>query len=242
MNQRLYLPEVPEAGERTTLDKDRSHYLLRVLRLRDGSEFFCFDGHGNQWRVRILNTEGRRVTLETLALDRQEAAPTDLILAQGWLKGGAMDTVVQKATELGVSRIIPLVTERCNVHLHGARLAQRLLHLQRIAISASEQSGRLFVPEVSEPQSLTGLLASAPASPERQTLMLDLNSPALQAGTRPTPLLLLIGPEGGWSEGERTQARSTGAIACGLGDLTLRAETAPLVVLAAIRHSWHWQR
>lgn len=242
MSQRLYLPEVPAAGERATLDKDRSHYLLRVLRLTDGAEFFCFDGRGSQWRVRITATDGRRVTLEALALDRQENVAAELILAQGWLKGGAMDTVVQKATELGVSRIIPLITERCNVHLHGERLAQRLIHLQRIAISASEQSGRLYVPEVSEPQPFTGLLASSPPTPERRTLMLDLDSPALEAGDRPSPLLLLIGPEGGWSDAERTQARAAGIIACGLGELTLRAETAPLAALAAIRHSWGWRR
>lgn len=242
MSQRLYLPEVPAAGESAALDKDRSHYLLRVLRLAEGAEFVCFDGRGSQWRVRITATTGRRVTVETLALDRQEPEPTDLVLAQGWLKGGAMDTVVQKATELGVTCIVPLVTERCNVHLQGARLTARLGHLQRIAISASEQSGRLYVPEVSEPESLTRLLAPSSSRPHRQTLMLDLGGPTLQAGSSPTPLLLLIGPEGGWSEIERQQARAAGVTVCGLGDLTLRAETAPLATLAAIRHSWGWQR
>ena len=239
MSQRLYLPQVPAPGEQSTLDKDQSHYLLRVLRLSPGTELFCFDGRGTQWQVRIVSTEGRRATIECVCLDRNAEPPTELILAQAWLKGSAMDTVVQKATELGVTRIAPLITDRCNVHLQGPRLEARLIHLQRVAISASEQCGNLYVPEVMPPQTVTALFKETEGT---QRLMLDLRQPPLQTGERPEPLLLMVGPEGGWSDTERQLARRAGATLCGLGELTLRAETAPLVALAAIRHSWGWRR
>ena len=240
MSQRLYLPQVPAPGEQSTLDKDQSHYLLRVLRLSTGAELRCFDGRGSQWQVRIVSTENRRAIIEGLSLDRQVEPPTELILAQGWLKGAAMDTVVQKATELGATRIAPLITDRTNVHLKGSRLEQRLTHLQRVAISASEQCGSLFVPEVMLPQTPAALLDSV--DPSLHRLMLDLQQPALSVADSPEPLLLMIGPEGGWSDPERALAVRAGVTLCGLGELTLRAETVPLVALAAIRQSWGWQR
>jgi 16S rRNA (uracil1498-N3)-methyltransferase len=244
MSHRLYLADLgaegkDPAGRQHTLNRDQSHYLLRVLRLKPGAEVYCFDGQGHEWAATVSSVERRGCTIDMAQLVR-ERSPTSapITLAISWLKGAAMDTVVQKATELGVDQIIILRTERSNVSLDDKREANKLQHWRGIAISACEQSGRLFIPQITPPVDLADFLTTMKSA---QRILLDLGSPPLDAGNTPRATTLLVGPEGGWSDAERALFRAHEIPSAGLGELTLRAETAPLAALAAIRHGWRWQ-
>lgn len=242
MTHRLYLGSLADSGSQIAdtleLDREQSHYLTRVLRLKTGARLLCFDGKGQEWQASVSNADGKRATVKLGAISRAESAPAlPLIMAIGWLKGAAMDTVVQKATELGVDQLQVLHTERSNVRLDEKRTANKLRHWQQIAVSASEQSNRLFLPEISSPIAFPDFLKCT--MPGRR-LMLEPGAETLNAGDTRSALTLLIGPEGGWSEEEKQMARGHDVELCGLGSLTLRAETAPLAVLAAVQHSWGW--
>lgn len=238
MSQRLYLAPELVAGATRTLDSDDSHYLARVLRLKAGAALRCFDGSGGEWDAR-LSTSSTKASVITLGeLVRSDPEPQRRMhLAQGWLKGQAMDQTVQKATELGISDFWPVVATRSNVKLDDARTRNRGRHWQRIARAAAEQSERLFLPVVHEPRKLEDFLAAAPCD---QLLFLEPGCDPLPSVLPERSLALLVGPEGGWTAEECKMARAAGAGLYGLGKLVLRAETAPLAALAAIRHGWGW--
>lgn len=241
MSQRLHVqPEQLQSGDDLALSRDQAHYLSRVLRLKAGQQLRCFDGSGREWIAQVAVLDGRSGRLELRELSRTQSRPdTTLTLAIAWLKGAAMDTVIQKATELGVDVIRILNSRRSNVSLDARRTDNKLRHWRQIAISASEQSNRLFVPEIHEPESLNSLLE---AEGNGRTILLDLDAPLLTAGNRAQSMTVLVGPEGGWSDDERALTASAGVERASLGALTLRAETAPLVALAVIQHSWNWTR
>jgi 16S rRNA (uracil1498-N3)-methyltransferase len=226
-------------GRQIELSQERAHYLGRVLRLLPGAEVGLFDGAGTQWRAELTDVGGRRAVAELVGADRDERKPHPLVLVQSWLKGSAMDTVVQKSVELGATALWLMDAERSNVRSDSKRRANKLAHLERVARSAAEQCETLWLPELMP----TGSLADVLNLPRPgRTLFLDLSQPPLKTAV-PEPLTLLIGPEGGWSDQERALALGTdGVEAVGLGPLTLRAETAPLAALAAVRQSWGWQR
>jgi len=241
MTHRLYLSELQDsstADSTIELNRQQSHYLSRVLRLKTGAELLCFDGRGTEWLATMTTVDNRRCTLTLRDKIRQQTATRPILtLAVSWLKGAAMDTVMQKATELGVDTIQVLRSERSNVQLDEKRTANKLHHWHQITISAAEQCGRLFVPEVAAPMNLVDLLEDGF---DGQRLMLDLDAPLLDAGSERQALSLLVGPEGGWTDSERALASSHNVPLCGLGGLTLRAETVPLAALAAVQHSWGW--
>ncbi len=248
MKHRLYLPEAcrprPAAGWQSDcpgipLDADRSHYLDRVLRLRQGAELACFDGRGKEWRCRLLTSAPRQCKLQIIELIRDDIEPIELTLAQAWLKGAAMDAVVQKATELGATRIWLFLSDRSNVKLDERRLRNRLGHLQRIAASATEQCGATWLPRIESKATLRSILAT---SEDHRRIVLEPGQQSLDAGAVPCPLLLAVGPEGGWSDPEKAFYESLPEVtAMGLGSMILRAETVPLAALAAVRQSWGWR-
>ena len=244
MTHRLYLGSLAgedhqlQADTTLELNPEQSHYLTRVLRLKTGARLLCFDGKGQEWHAAISNADGKRAMIRLGAICRTGSASSlPLNLAIGWLKGAAMDTVVQKATELGVDGLQVLHTERSNVRLDEKRIANKLRHWQQIAVSASEQSNRLFLPEIPPPIAFTDFLNGTMSG---RWLMLEPGADTLDAGETRSAVTLLIGPEGGWSDEEKRLALAMGIEFCGLGNLTLRAETAPLAVLAAVQHSWGW--
>jgi len=242
MSQRLYLNSAQAAIPNSTirLEREQAHYLSRVLRFKAGARLLCFNGRGVEWRAEIVELDGRSGTLELHQKIRDSEQPAvRLGLAVSWLKGAAMDTVVQKATELGVDTLQILHSQRSNVSLDAKRTDNKLRHWRQIAISASEQSNRLFLPQILAPISLADMLE---ASADTRLIMLDLDAPLLDTGSEPETLTLLIGPEGGWSNEERSLADASEVEKAGLGELTLRAETAPLAALAAVQQSWHWRR
>jgi 16S rRNA (uracil1498-N3)-methyltransferase len=238
MKHRLYLPGPLTTGQRIELPADRAHYLTRVLRQRRGSELLCFDGGGTAWRAAVEDDRPRSAAVRLLEVaERQPEPNARLHLAQGVLKGSAMDQVMQKATELGVTDVWPIQAGRTNVSADAERRQRRLGHWQRVIESACEQSGQLHLPLLHAPRELAEFLRDVPAA---RRILLSPGAAPLPLSLPREPLALLIGPEGGWVPEEVALAERAGAEVRGLGALILRAETAPLAALAAVRHGWGW--
>jgi len=228
--------EVPVGG-RTHVDLDgtAANHVARVLRLRAGDALILFDNAGGEYQATVVALARDTVRIAVGEyLPNQRESPLRVTLAQGISRGERMDVVEQKATELGVWRIVPLLTERTVVRLNEAQAANRLRHWRAIAIAACEQCGRNHVPEITAPMGLPEFLVSG--LPEGLRLLLNPDGglkardlPASDAAT------LLIGPEGGLSDAERTAARAAQFQGLALGPRILRTETAALAALAIIQ-------
>ncbi|HEY4342640.1 MAG TPA: 16S rRNA (uracil(1498)-N(3))-methyltransferase [Steroidobacteraceae bacterium] len=227
---------VPVGGRvHVDLDGTAANHVARVLRLRAGDALILFDDAGGEYLAKVvsLGRDTVRVAVgEYLPINRE--SPLHVTLAQGISRGERMDVVVQKATELGVWRIVPLLTERTVVRLNDAQAANRLRHWRAIATAACEQCGRNHVPEITTPMSLQAFLVSD--LPEGLRLLLNpqgrLKTRNLPTGDAAT---LLIGPEGGLSDAERTAAGAAQFQGLSLGPRVLRTETAALAALAIIQ-------
>ncbi len=227
--RRLFVPPAQLETPSVRLNPEQARYLTAVLRLRKGDALEIFDGCGGRYSAELESAEILRVGARLA----EEVRALDVVLAQGLAKGEKMDLVVQKATELGVSRIVPLIAERSVVKLSAERGASRTERFRRIAQEAARQCGRADVPVIDEPQSLAGLLQT-----DRLCLVLDpAQSLRLSAAARGiSRLLLAIGPEGGFSAAELELSQHAGALTVGLGPLVLRTETAGLAALAVLQH------
>lgn len=234
---RLYLPVSLTSGSTLSLDEDRAHYLRTVLRLKRGAELTVFNGQGGQYPAVVREAHGTDVTIELGEHDVREAESALFThLGLGISRGERMDLAIQKAVELGVSRITPLFTERCVVHLDAQRQNLRLLHWQGIVQSACEQCGRNRLPLLDPPIRLQDWLPQLDGfrlilHPVGGRMLSDLPPPQGQ-------VTLLSGPEGGFSEGERQQTLDAGFTPLRLGPRILRTETAALAALAAIQTLW----
>jgi 16S rRNA (uracil1498-N3)-methyltransferase len=235
---RIHHPAPLAAGARIELQEAAANHVARVLRLPTGAPVILFNGEGGEYEAVITEIDKRRVIVELGAFRAVEREPPlPLWLAQGISRGERMDYTVQKAVELGVSRIIPLFTERCGVHLDEARLAKRLQHWRAVAVGACEQCGRNRLPEIAPALPLAEWLA-APIPGLR--LVLDPEAEgSLSALAPPTgPVTLLIGPEGGLSDQELQSARQSNFLGLRLGPRVLRTETAAVAALAALLATW----
>ncbi len=237
LKHRLYLP-VDYTGERIIpLPEAAAHYLTRVLRLGPGDQIEVFDGAGQAALAELVSVGKKQAEIEILAHRPAESveSPLHTVLAQGISRGERMDWTLQKATELGVTAIQPLFTERCEVKLKGDKLLKRMAHWQQVVISACEQSGRRVVPAVLEPLPLTDWLAHF-----RPGLVLDprAEQPFSALDTPIEPMHILVGPEGGLTEEEVTHARQAGLTPVRLGPRVLRTETAGCALLAAAQARW----
>jgi 16S rRNA (uracil1498-N3)-methyltransferase len=222
-------------GELVRLDPSQSRHVERVLRLQPGAELEVFDGRGSRWPARI---EAPGV-LRLGARQEAETGVADVWLAQSLVKGEKLDFVVQKATELGATRVVPLAAERSVVRLDEDRGEKRAARLRRIAHEAARQCGRSDVPAVDAPQTLAALGELLQADPERRGVLLDPEETTVrlsQAARGTLRLLLAVGPEGGFSPAEREQAVAAGFVPVGLGRLVLRTETAGLAALTIVQH------
>ena len=229
---RLYAPKVSPGVLELSAEQARH---LAVLRLAPGASLELFDGEGGRFRAELL-VSGLRVIEE---LPRAASRGADVVLAQALAKGEKMDWVVQKATELGVTRVVPLATERTVVKLEGERGASRAERWRKIAQEAARQCGRDDVPLVDEPVGWDGLFSLLRSDPGRRAVMLHTvsNDLRLSAAVRGAPhLLLAVGPEGGFSTIEHERAVQEGFLTASLGPLVLRTETAGLVALAIALH------
>jgi len=232
---RLFVsPTQLQQGPRVKLTEEQSRYLGAVLRLRAGTRLEVFDGAGR--RFAAVLREGELEIAAPLPEDRRKV---DVVLVQALAKGEKMELVVQKATELGATRIVPLLAERAVVRLAGDRGAARAERWQRIAREAARQCGRADVPQVDAPASWPDVFALLRGDPDRRPLLLDPEEHALRLGAAArgvSRLLLAIGPEGGFSAAETSEAAANGFVAAALGPLVLRTETAGLAALAVVLH------
>lgn len=239
---RFFCPLALSAGVSVDLPESAARHAARVLRLRSGDDLTLFDGRGGEYAARIAQVERDRVRVDVLAWDARECeSPLALTLVQALQAGEKMDLTVQKAVELGVGRIVPVLARRSVVRLDGARAARRVEHWRGVAASACEQCGRNRVPEVAELQGLERWLAQpAPAGALR--LMLAPGAGHTLATLAPpaagSPIELLIGSEGGLAPEEMHAAAQAGFVAVRLGPRVLRTETAGLAALAAIHARW----
>ncbi len=237
--RRLYIGERLTAGISLTLDPDRSHYLCRVLRQRRGDHVLLFCGDGDAYEAEICNADSRACEVRVGPVAKSEPTPrVRLHLAQALLKGDRLDFVMQKATELGATDIWLIDTERTEVRFDGPRAGRRELHWQRVLASAAEQCGRLRLPTLHAPAPLPTLLDQPRAV---QTFLLDPGAPPVDRALACVDTMVLVGPEGGFSDVERSSALAYGAYPIGLGELILRADTAPLAALAIVRQAWGWR-
>ena len=218
------------------LSDRQSHHLVRVLRARAGDNVEIFDGGGRIWRARIVDANTGACAIAPGKLVAEGSAPRpELHLAQALLKNDAMDRVLRQATELGVSAIWPLATARGNAAEDRARA--RRGHWRRILISACEQSRRAHLPRIRDIQPFSEFVETADAE---HTLLLHPRGPVLPLRPAKQQTTILVGPESGWTEAELGLAQARGLGVFSLGAPILRAETAPLAALAAIRHAWGW--
>ena len=235
---RIYTGQPLQAGTELSLEETAARHLVQVLRLKAGAEVLLFNGDGHDYSVRLSEVSRRsaRAVVETRGEAETEPA-LQIHLGIGLSKGDRMDFAVQKAVELGVSQITPLITERCVVRLPGERLEKKLQHWRQVVIAACEQSGRRRIPQCHEVASLTDWLAYGATG---FGLLLDHRSEHTLPQLDPPggKLSLLIGPEGGLSETERTLAGTSGFRGVRLGPRVLRTETAPLAAIAAIQALW----
>ena len=233
---RIFTDQALAPGASVELDERACRHVSQVLRLHAGQTVVLFDGSGSDFEAELVHCNRRSCrALITRATRTERPAALQLHLGIGVSRGERMDFAIQKSVELGVNAITPLFTERSVVQLKSDRLDKRVAHWRGVAISACEQSGRSLLPTVDPPRSLPEWLAD-----RRDGLMLH-HAAAQTLAALPDPqggLNLLIGPEGGLSESERTTAKASGFIAVSLGPRVLRTETAPIAALAAIQTLW----
>ncbi len=235
---RIYHPEPLSPHCRVALDANAARHVGRVLRLNIGDALTLFDGLGGEYPATIVELGKRELWVEcSERYDTDCESPLTITLAQGVSKGERMDYTIQKAVELGVSRITPIDTERSVVNLRGERLQKRLEHWRGVIISACEQCGRNTVPELLPMMSLDEWLCQPLLG---RGLLLDHRAETGITGLElsDAACTLLIGPEGGLTEKERTAAEAVGYQGIRLGPRVLRTETAALTALAAIQSRW----
>lgn len=212
------------------LGPDEAHHLVRVLRLREGAEVFLFDGRGRAARARVLGLEGDSVTLGAVSPEPSRESFLSLAIGVAPPKGDRMSLIVQKLTELGVVRVVPLVTERGE--LDRERCQRNMERWRRVALEACKQCGRSLVPEILTPQAIEEV-ADLPVD---RTFIAEPGAEPLTAIPETSgELLVLIGPEGGWSEKERAVALAHGLTRFGLGPRTLRTETVAIAAASVLQ-------
>ncbi|HVL78780.1 MAG TPA: 16S rRNA (uracil(1498)-N(3))-methyltransferase [Sphingomicrobium sp.] len=224
---RLFVREALGEGARVELGAAQANYLGNVLRMGEGAELLVFDGSSGEWLARMVEAGRKRMTLAVDRRTREAERVPDVWLAFAPVKRSQTDWLVEKATELGAARLVPVITRRT--------IAERVRidRLEAIAIEAAEQCGRTRLPDISEPMPLAHLLGNR--EPARTLYFADEGGgePAAEVFT-PGPAVILTGPEGGFTQEERAAVRAApNAVAVSLGPRILRAETAALAALTA---------
>jgi 16S rRNA (uracil1498-N3)-methyltransferase len=237
---RVFHSEPLKGKERVALDAAAAKHLLTVLRLKPGAEFVLFDGSGFEYGVVLELADKKQALVKILKIHGPVVeSPLHVTLVQGVSRGERMDYTVQKAVELGVTAIVPVLTGRSVVKLDEAGAEKKRGHWQAVATSACEQSGRVRVPDVALPEPLINYLGKQREHGLR--LLLDpLAESGLEGFGRPSDakVSLLVGPEGGLSDQEIALAAQAGFKAMRLGPRILRTETAALVALSLLQSSW----
>jgi 16S rRNA (uracil1498-N3)-methyltransferase len=228
---RVYVDAALSPGIRLELPSAAGVHLAKVLRVRNGDELVVFAGDGYEYPANVESVRGTRVCVaigEARAVDRE--SPLAVTLLQCIARADRMDVIVQKATELGVARIVPVQSRRSVVRLESAQVQSKAAHWRAIAVNACEQCGRNRLPTVEAPRRLIDYLGSLPAGATR--LLLEPGAEARGAAPIGSEVTIAIGPEGGLDEEEIDAFRLAGFQAMSLGPRVLRTETAAIAALA----------
>jgi 16S rRNA (uracil1498-N3)-methyltransferase len=224
---RLFVRAALGEGVTVELDAAQANYLGNVMRLSEGSELLIFDGASGEWLARIAEAGKKRMTLSVQRVTREAEVVPDVWLAFAPVKRAQTDWLTEKATELGAARLLPVITQRTIVD------RVKLERLEAIAIEAAEQCGRTRLPDIAEPVKLDAFLNARDTA---RTLYFanENGGEPVSTAFRSGPALILTGPEGGFTDDERTAIRAApNSIAISLGPRILRAETAALAALSS---------
>ncbi len=233
---RIYVTQALATGAGLALDPGPANHVARVLRMGPGDSISLFNGEGGEYSATITAAGKRSVEVAVGDYRSNDLeSPLQVELGIGISRGDRMDWVLQKATELGATRLVPLLTERTEVKLKAERVEKKQQHWQQVLISACEQCGRNRLPVLKQAKKLEDWLSGCGA--ERK-FVLHHRAEATSSSTAPASVALAIGPEGGLSETEISTARAAGFESLTLGPRILRTETAPLAALAILQSRW----
>jgi 16S rRNA (uracil1498-N3)-methyltransferase len=247
---RFYIPPERWTLKPLLLDDAEAHHCLDVLRLGVGSRVVIFDGRGSEITAEITAVGKGKAQLKELMSVKMEPLRCAITLAQAVPKGKNMELIVQKATELGVSKIVPLLSDRAVVHLGDDEVRKKREKWQQIVIEAAKQCGQNWLPPVAAPITPKKFFAEfdryelpliASLQPDARNLKVTLADFREQHGRRPSSALILIGPEGDFTPAETSSAKSAGCIPVSLGPIVLRAETAALYTLSVLAYELQGQ-
>ncbi|MCH9696678.1 MAG: 16S rRNA (uracil(1498)-N(3))-methyltransferase [Gammaproteobacteria bacterium] len=236
---RLYLPSKLATGDTIDVTGDAAHYILTVLRLRQGYSLIVFNGEGGEFDA-VLTALGPKKAVKLVIGEFRSTdieSPLNITLALAISRGERMDFAVQKAVELGVSTIVPLFTEYCVIKLDEQQAQRRLRHWQLIAQHACEQCGRNKLPEIALPLKFNDWLLQT-RSPNRFIFHPDQAQHLNNLEIDQQQIELLIGPEGGFSDTEYQLSVNSGYCPVSLGSRILRSETAVITALSLVQHLW----
>lgn len=234
---RTYISEAQQQGQCLTTDEGVFQHLVKVLRLGQGAEIQVFNGTGKRFRATLgqVSKKSAEVILHDLLTSTSES-PLHTHMGLVMSKGDRFDYALQKATELGVTQITPLTSERCDLKLSAERADKKILHWQGVIVSACEQCYRDTLPTLNPIQSLQDWIGSQ-NSEVKLVLHTATQEPDWQEHT-PAAVSFLIGPEGGLTEAELKSAQNSGFAAWQLGPRIFRTETAPVVMLSLLQQQW----
>jgi 16S rRNA (uracil1498-N3)-methyltransferase len=217
-----------------TLAADEARHLRDVLRLKPGDEVYVFDGLGREFRCTVVKStrDAAELRIETEVEPAKPESQLQLNLGVALLKGEKFDLVVQKATELGVTKVTPLITRYADIHLRDAAdAAKRVARWQRIGLESAKQSGRAFVPQINSPVTFESLTADGLV-----VMFSERGGDSLETVPASNAITALVGSEGGWSDEEIESARARDFHVITLGGRILRAETAAITIAALLQH------
>lgn len=248
--RRFYAPPENISASLITLSENETHHLMHVLRMTPGQEAFVFDGCGREFRCTFSRLDGSQAQLEIqAALSDVVESPLEIILVQALAKREKFDFVIQKATELGVTSIVPLVTRYSDVRLDDQQKGERVERWRRISLEAAKQCGRRTLVEITTPCTLREFVAElknaekipgVASKPDKTLLFSEKGGVPIADAVVAFPpngrISALVGPEGGWSDDEVDSLKDCGCEPITLGPRVLRTETAALVAITLIQH------
>ena len=233
---RFYDPIDLVVGNEVALSETVSHHLSRVLRMKIGEQCFVFDGNGGEALCEITAVDKKSTQVKIINLiDSDLESSVKTHLAQALCKGDKMDWIIQKAVELGVNEITPVLTEHCDVKLDEKRIEKKMQHWQGVLISACEQCGRNVLPVLHQPKLISEFIGQLPKEPSKLIFTPTATSPLKEVTG--DNFVLLIGPEGGLCDVEVQLAVENGFAKTSLGKRILRTETAAIASLAVLQVS-----
>ncbi|HJL81437.1 MAG TPA: 16S rRNA (uracil(1498)-N(3))-methyltransferase, partial [Gammaproteobacteria bacterium] len=225
--QRFLCDFIKKNQETMILVGDTAHHLTRVLRLKTGDKIIVFDQSGYEWDAKISNKKRKSVEIELLDRHKPDVeSPVNITLLQSISRSHRMDLVMQKATELGVNSIVPMLTKNMVVKLNAKNTQKKMNHWEKITISAAEQSGRVHLPELLEPRELSEDLLTE--HKKEASFFLDTTGSENFSGNVIKNISIAIGPEGGFNRDEKNMAEKSGYRIIKTGPRLLRTETAPI--------------